>query len=64
MIFGVGPGNGTLKTNLPEAYTDYIYAVIAEEFGVVGCIFILFIFLFIAYRVFSRLYDEKNIFFK
>ena len=59
-IFGVGPGNGTLKINLPEAYTDYIYAVIAEEFGVVGCIFILFIFLFIAYRVFSRLYDEKN----
>tara|TARA_X000000368_G_scaffold417727_1_gene414944 strand:+ start:8167 stop:9276 length:1110 start_codon:yes stop_codon:yes gene_type:complete len=59
-LFGVGPGNGTLKINLPEAYTDYIYAVIAEEFGVIGCIFILFIFLFIAYRVFIRLYDEKN----
>ena len=59
-LFGVGPGNGILKINLPEAYTDYTYAVIAEEFGVIGCIFILFIFLFIAYRVFIRLYDEKN----
>ena len=59
-LFGVGPGNGTLKIDLPEAYTDYIYAVIAEEFGIIGCIFILFIFLFIAYRVFIRLYDEKN----
>ena len=59
-VFGVGPGNGTLKANLPEAHTDYIYSVIAEEFGLFGCSLLLGIFLFIAYRVFKRIYNEKN----
>lgn len=59
-LFGVGPGNGRLKNNLPEAHTDYIYSVIAEEFGLLGCSLLLGIFLFIAFRVFRRIYNEKN----
>lgn len=59
-LFGVGPGEGTLKNILPESHTDYIFAVIAEEFGIIGCMILLGIFLMIAYRVFKRIYNEKN----
>ena len=49
--FGEGLGAGSQKFKyLPEIQTDYIFALIGEEFGVLGCIFILFIFLFILYK--------------
>ena len=49
--FGEGLGAGSQKFKyLPEIQTDYIFALIGEEFGVIGCIFILSIFLFILYK--------------
>jgi cell division protein FtsW len=48
--FGKGPGEGTIKRILPDAHTDFIFAVTAEEFGVVVCLLILLVFAFIVLR--------------
>jgi cell division protein FtsW len=48
---GQGMGEGVLKDNVPEAHTDYIIAVIAEEFGSIVSIFLILIFLYIAFRI-------------
>ena len=53
-FFGKGPGEGTIKTVLPDARTDFIYAVIAEEYGVLACLVLLALFVLVAVRVFSR----------
>jgi len=48
--FGVGLGNGSLKWNwLPEAHNDFIFAVIAEELGVIGCLMVVVLFSVLAY---------------
>ncbi|MBK7292062.1 MAG: FtsW/RodA/SpoVE family cell cycle protein [Chitinophagaceae bacterium] len=49
-IFGVGPGNSTTRDYLPQAYNDFIYAIIIEEYGLVGGAFIMFIYLVFLYR--------------
>ena len=46
-LTGQGMGEGILKDKVPEAHTDYIIAVISEEFGAVLVLFIIFMFLFI-----------------
>ena len=48
--FGNGPGNGEARNFLPQAYNDYIYATLIEEYGLVGGAFILFIYLVFLYR--------------
>ena len=48
---GQGMGEGILKDSVPEAHTDYIIAVITEEFGSVISIFVITIFLYISYRI-------------
>ncbi len=48
--FGKGPGEGTVKRILPDAHTDFIFAVTAEEFGVLACLLIVAIFAFIVLR--------------
>lgn len=47
---GRGPGEGTVKRILPDAHTDFIFAVTAEEFGIVVCIALLVVFAFIVLR--------------
>ena len=59
-FFGKGIGEGTLKYKGSETHTDFIISVISEEFGVVIIISILIIFLFFIYRVFKKVYLEKN----
>ena len=59
-FFGKGIGEGTLKNRIPEAHTDYIVSVISEEFGVLFIIFLMIIFLFLAYQVFKELYFEND----
>ena len=59
-FFGKGIGEGVLKSRVPEAHTDYIVSVIAEEFGVIIIIGLMLIFLFFTYEVFKKLYYEKN----
>jgi len=53
-FFGRGPGEGTIKTVLPDAHTDFIFAVIAEEYGVIACMALLALFMFIVFRALLR----------
>lgn len=49
-VLGVGPGNSTTRDYLPQAYNDFIFAIIIEEYGFVGGTFIVFIYLVFLYR--------------
>lgn len=49
-ILGVGPGNSTTRDYLPQAYNDFIFAIIIEEYGFVGGAFIVFIYVVFLYR--------------
>ncbi len=49
-FLGVGPGNSTTRDYLPQAYNDFIYAIIIEEYGLGGGAFIMFIYLVFLYR--------------
>lgn len=49
-FIGKGPGNGEARNFLPQAYNDYIYATLIEEYGLMGGIFIIFIYLVFLYR--------------
>src|SRR6476620_2078908 len=49
-LIGKGPGNGEARNFLPQAYNDYIFATLIEEYGLVGGAFILFIYLVFLYR--------------
>ena len=56
-FFGVGPGNSTQRNFLPQAYNDFIYPIIIEEYGLAGGAFIVFIylvFLFRSIKIFRR----------
>jgi cell division protein FtsW len=49
-LLGVGPGNSTTRDFLPQAYNDFIYAIIIEEYGLMGGACIMFIYLVFLYR--------------
>ncbi len=59
-FFGRGPGEGTIKTVLPDAHTDFIFAVVAEEYGVLACLGLIALYGFIVLRVFARSLDEPD----
>ena len=59
-FFGKGIGEGTLNTRVPEAHTDYIIAVISEEFGAIIVIAIMAIFLVFTYQVLKKIYLERD----
>ena len=61
-IFGVGVGEGIVKNVLPDAHTDFIIAVAAEEFGLLFVLLIIFIYLTITIRSLFRLIRERNTF--
>ena len=57
VLFGLGPGNSQQRNYLPQAYNDFIYSIIIEEYGLLGGAFIIFIylvFLFRCIRIFRR----------
>ena len=57
---GRGLGEGVLKDRVPEAHTDYMFAIIAEEFGAILLLLLIIIFLFFSYKVLHKLLDEKD----
>lgn len=59
-LYGLGPGGGAIKNSLPDAHTDFIFAVIGEEFGAVTCIIISCMFCFITIRTLLILLKNKN----
>src|SRR6059058_3018715 len=60
--FGLGPGEGVAKRSLPDSHTDFVFAVAAEEFGIILCLALLALFAFIVIRVLSRAYATEDIF--
>ena len=63
-LTGQGMGEGTLKDDVPEAHTDYIISIIAEEFGSIISIFLICIFLYISFRVIKFALSENEKFIK
>ena len=63
-LTGQGMGEGILKDEVPEAHTDYIIAVVSEEFGAIFVLLIVIIFLFICYKVLNKVFLERDEFLK
>ena len=63
-LTGQGMGEGILKDKVPEAHTDYIIAVISEEFGAIFVLFIVIIFFLIGYKVLSKVFSANDEFLK
>jgi len=63
-LTGQGMGEGILKDEVPDAHTDYMIAVISEEFGAIFVLFIVIIFLFIGYKVLNKVFSGNDEFLK
>jgi cell division protein FtsW len=60
--FGLGPGEGIAKRSLPDSHTDFVFAVAAEEFGIILCLALLALFAFVVIRALSRAYASEDMF--
>src|SRR5665213_153903 len=49
-LFGKGPGNSVEKNFLPNPYSDFIFAIIVEEYGYIGGLFLILLYLLLLYR--------------
>ncbi len=49
-IIGKGPGNSVERDYLPQAFSDFIYAIIIEEMGIIGAAFVVFLYIVLLYR--------------
>lgn len=61
-LFGRGPGEGAVKNSLPDAHTDFIFAVTGEEYGLVLCLLLVMLFAIIVIRSLVRLMKETDLF--
>jgi cell division protein FtsW len=59
-MFGRGPGEGIVKSVLPDAHSDFIFAVAGEEFGMLACLGLLLLFAFIVLRGLFHLVQEED----
>jgi cell division protein FtsW len=58
--FGRGPGEGTVKRVLPESHADFVFAVAAEEFGIVLCLLLVALFAFIVLRALRQAMRDED----
>jgi cell division protein FtsW len=61
-LLGRGPGEGVIKTIIPDAHTDFVFAVAGEEFGLIACLAIICLFAFVVLRGLGRLLQEGDLF--
>ena len=61
-FFGRGPGEGIVKQVLPDAHTDFIFAVAGEEFGTLTCLVLVGLFAVIVLRGLGRILQQENYF--
>ena len=57
---GQGMGEGILKDSVPEAHTDYIIAIISEEYGSIISVMIILIFLYISFRIIKNCINQDD----
>ncbi len=57
---GQGMGEGILKESVPEAHTDYIIAIISEEYGSIVSVIIILIFLYISFRIIKNCINQED----
>src|ERR1700759_2543538 len=60
--FGLGPGEGIAKRSLPDSHTDFVFAVAAEEFGIILCLALVALFAFVVIRTLSRAHATEDSF--
>jgi cell division protein FtsW len=60
--FGLGPGEGIAKRSLPDSHTDFVFAVAAEEFGIILCLALVALFAFVVIRTLTRAYATEDMF--
>lgn len=58
--FGRGPGEGTVKRIIPDSHADFVFAVAAEEFGIVLCLALAGLFAFIVLRALARAFHDYD----
>lgn len=61
-LFGKGPGNSTQRAYLPHPYSDFIYAIIVEEYGLFGGALVIMLFLLLIYRCMKIVVDSPKAF--
>lgn len=61
-FWGVGPGDGKVKANLPDAHADFIFSVTAEEYGLIVCLLVICLYGFMVLRGFERSAMSDNLF--
>ncbi len=59
-LLGTGPGGGIAKHSLPDSHTDFVFAVIGEEFGLIACLLLIALFAFVVMRVLRQAKDEDD----
>ncbi|MBL8908958.1 MAG: putative lipid II flippase FtsW [Rhizobiales bacterium] len=59
-IMGTGPGGGEAKQVLPDAHSDFTFAVVGEEFGLIACLALVMLFCFVVMRVLRRASMEAD----
>jgi cell division protein FtsW len=59
-LMGTGPGGGEAKLVLPDAHTDFTFAVVGEEFGMIACLAIMALFMFVVLRALRRAKHDED----
>ena len=61
-IFGLGAGKSVMKNFLPQSSSDFIYAIIVEEYGLIGGAFVIILYLLLLFRILVVSYKAKSFF--
>lgn len=61
-LFGKGPGNSDQRNILPHPYSDFIYAIVVEEYGLVGGVLVLILYLILLHRGMKAAYNSERAF--
>lgn len=61
-VMGQGPGEGVVKRFIPDAHADFVFAVACEEFGMIFCLLLVGLFLFVVIRSLLRVFQQDNFF--